>query len=71
MTTDTDNTATLTLIRGMEALYRAAVLDVMMNRYRWSAEAADRVAGEVTETVRRRAARDRRAAAPPPAGTAG
>ena len=69
MTTDADNTATL--IRGMEVLYRAAVLEVMMNRYRWTAEAADRVAGEVTETVRRRAARDRRAAAPQPAGTAG
>ncbi len=56
-----DKTATATetaaLVRGMDALYRAAVLEVMMHRYRWTAEAADRVAGEVADAVRRRAGR--------------
>lgn len=44
------------LVRGMAALYRAAVLDVLINRCRWSAEAAAGVADDVEASVRARAA---------------
>jgi hypothetical protein len=40
-----------TTIRAMTALYRAAVIEVMLTRYRWTAAAAERLAGEVVETV--------------------
>lgn len=42
------------LVRGLAALYRAAVLDVLMNRYRWSAETATRAADDVEAAVRAR-----------------
>ena len=44
------------LVRGLAALYRAAVLEVLMNRRRWSSEAAVHVADEVEAAVRASAA---------------
>jgi hypothetical protein len=43
------------LVRGLAAIYRAAVLDVLMNRYRWSAETAARAADDIETAVRARA----------------
>lgn len=53
-----DSQQQATLIRGVEALYRASLLEVMMTRYRWTAEAAERLSGEVAATVRDHARRD-------------
>jgi hypothetical protein len=60
MHTQKSDPARAALVRGLAVLYRAAVLEVLMTRYRWSAETAARAADDIERAV------IRARAAPPP-----